>query len=190
MGVDHELRQRAVNTRHSALEHHKPCARRFCRRFKIHRRGNAGDLEMLFRGEIKRGHIAPAANLDVVIFVGTLGHIISGQVGDARQLVGQLGVQFLGLGLHLRDLGLLFADQGAQAFEFGLVTRCLGRAHQFGGFVLFGLRCFRAEDHAAPRLVQRKDVARHRRIAAPCEGRVKRIRVFADGFDVMHGSVL
>ena len=139
MGVDHELCQRAVYPCQGSFQHDEPRAGSFRGGFEIHRRRDAGDLEMLFRGEIKLRHVAPAVHFDIVGFVCAVGRIISGQVGDARQHIGQLRVEILGLCLHGGDFGFLVADQCAQTLKFGLVALGLGSAHELGGFVLVRL---------------------------------------------------
>ena len=131
MGVDHELRQRPVNARNSAPEHHKAAARNLGGRFKIHRRRDSADLVMFHRRKVKAAGAAPAVLFDVVVLVRAVGHIIGGQVGDMAQRVGQLRVERPGRILQRGNLGLFFRHKRAQALEFILIAPGLGRTHLF-----------------------------------------------------------
>ncbi len=187
MGVDHELRQGPMHPRHSAFEHHKPGAGCFGGGLKIHVRGHARDLIMLLGLEIEFRQIAPAVHLDVLRFICAAWHIIGRRIGNAGQHIGQLRIKLLGLALHRRHFGLFVRHKRAQPLKLGLVTLGLGRAHQLAGFVLFGLGGLSRADLGPPCLVQCQHLGGHRIIAPPRKGSVKKIRIFADGADVMHG---
>ena len=47
--------------------------------------------------KIERWFIAPAANLDIVIFVFAVGYVICWQIGDIGQLVSQFRIKFFSL---------------------------------------------------------------------------------------------
>ncbi len=124
--------------------------------------------------------------------VAAVGHLGQGQVGDGEEEVAELGV--LGrrpASCQARRSRLSLGDEGAEAFEFGLVAAGLGGARPLStSALLFGLRGFGREDLRAARLVQRQDLRRQPRQAAAREGGVEGGGVFADGADVVHGGVL
>ena len=126
------------------------------------------------------------AQLDVVGFVCPLGRVLIGQVRDPQQQVGQLGIQRLGLGLHTGDFVLFGSDEGAQAFEFSLVTAGLGAADQLGTGVLLGLSGFGGMNAGAALFVQCKDLGGDRRDPATRQSGVKSGGIFTDGADVVH----
>ncbi len=188
MRVDHELRQRTVHPRHSAFQDDKAAARHFRGQIEIHVGGNARNLEMLFGFEIERARGAPAVYFDIVVFIRPVRHIFIGQVGDFGQQGGQARIFGLCLFGQVCNLGLFLADQCAQAFKFCLVALGLGRAHQFGGCILFGLCGFRLGDAGPAGGINRKDFICHRCIATAGQCGVKGGRGVTDRTDIMHGG--
>ena len=156
--VQHELRQRAVNTGNAALKHHKPAARQFGTSAKIHPVLNRGQFEMFNRVKVEVARAAHAANFDVVVFIHAIRHIVIERVGNTHEQIGQTCVFGLGLFCQAGHFGLFFGNQRAQTFEFGLIPAGLGGAHGFRGLVLFGLRSFSGEDFRAARFVNRQNL--------------------------------
>ena len=188
MGVEHELRQCAVDTRHGPFEHDKPRTRQLGSGCKIHGWRDRRQIKMLFRGKIHLRGCAPPVDFDIVVFVRTLRRVRGGQVRNSGQHRAKFFVKFLGLGLHRGHFGFLVRNQCAQTLEFGLVAAAFGGTDVLGCAVLLGLRRFGGKDACAAGLVHSQQFGRDRRIAPTRQGRVKCFGVAADRANIVHGK--
>ena len=91
MQIEHERRQRPLQPRQHALEHHEPRAGQLRRRLEVHQPERLADLEVLLglvdAGKLRR--LPDAAHLPVARLVGADRHILRRQVGDHRQRIVQ-----------------------------------------------------------------------------------------------------
>ena len=110
MNIQHELRQRAVDTGDGAAEQDEAGAGEFCRRFEIHARSDARDVEMFDGREVEFARGAPAVDLDIAGLVFAVGNVICGQVGQGGEGGLKGGVLRLCLFLQPGDFVFLFSD--------------------------------------------------------------------------------
>ena len=94
---------------------------------------------MLLGGEGEIAGVADAADLYVVVFIGAIGDVVGGEVGEGHQDVIQAGGFGLGLLLERGDFGLFGGDEGAEALELGIKAFGLGGPDLLGGGVALGL---------------------------------------------------
>ncbi len=143
---------------------------------------------MLFGCKGKLGRGAPAVHLNIVVFIRTIGHIISRRVRNACQHIGELGIQLFCLILHRSNFGFFLRDGLAQALKLCFVAFGLSGTNGFGGFILFSLGFFGGLDFGAAFPIQSQDLRRNRRIPTPRQSGVKGGWIFADCANVVHGS--
>ncbi len=170
--------------------HHEAAARQFRGGFEIHAGFDAGNVEMLHRGEVEAARRAPAADFDVVGLVRALGHFVQRQVRDARA-GGRAAVHPR---WRPRRSGARFRPSSRPPARAGARTRPRRRAPwrprpPCEARVLVGLRGFGGLNPrcAAPRRPRAAAIGRHARQAAPREGGIEGGGIFADGADVVHG---
>ena len=130
--------------------------------------------------------VAPLRHFDIAVLVLAFGHILGGEVGEARQKVGQLACERAVLLLHFRHALLDLGDFGLE--RFGLVRVAL--AHRLpdglGGFVAAALRLLERSGHFAAARVEGEDAIRLRFGPAPGEPRIERTGIVSDEGDVVH----
>ena len=85
MRIQHEGAQRPVQPRHTPTQIGETRARDGLRAFKIEAERRT-DVEM-FNHAFGRTRIAPAFDLDVLVFIRALRHVIGGQVGEGCQRI-------------------------------------------------------------------------------------------------------
>ena len=185
LGVEHILRQRAVQPRHLATQRGEARARQGRATLEIQSQRRA-EIGMVLRREIECADIAPAAQLDIAGFILALRHVVGGQVGDRRQH-----------GIERRaDLGL-FGFQRGRAFlerrDLGLqrlgLNHVLGRhrlADRLARLVAAGLPLLQFRLERAALLVQRQYVGGQRGQATARQSGVESGGIFADEADVVH----
>ena len=188
--VQHKLGQRAVQAGNGARQNHEARARQLRGGFEVQTILNGGQLIMLNRLEREFARGAPAVDLDIVVFVVPIWHVIGHDVGQAHQKISKLGVQLFRLLIKAGDLGFLLADQCTQTLELGLVARGFCRPNGLGRLVGFRLCGFGGQNGGAAVFIQRQNLARQFRKAPTGHSLVERFGVVADQADIMHGSVL
>ena len=188
MGVEHELRERAVEAGHRALQHDEAGAGELACRLEVEAGAGRGDVVVLEGsvGEVARA--APAADLDVGGLVGAVRDVVHRQVGNALEQILEGCVGHRGVGLELADLGLPLGDEGAQPIELGLVAAGPGGADGLARVVPLGQRGLGGGDAGAAGAVEGQDLVGERREAAAGQRGVEGLRRLADQADVVHGD--
>ena len=143
---------------------------------------------MLARLIVEARRRAPAAHLQIAGLVLAVGHVIQRDIGNDSQrgvepLV-DLALRRLAAGDEILD-GAHFRLEGLST---GLVARLHGLADFLGGGIAPGLRILQLLDMVAPFSVDLQEVRRHGRQPASGEAPVERVRIFADGLDIVHVS--
>jgi hypothetical protein len=142
---------------------------------------------MLLRREVEGARAAPAVNLDVVVLVRAVGHVVVGQVRDAGEQVAERRVLFLGLVLQ-PAISSFFSATSARRRSNSASSPWPLPADLLRGRVAFGQRGLGGLNAGAARLVEGEDLGRHGREAPAGEGGVEGLRGLADGADVVHGG--
>ena len=154
--IEHELGQRPLKPRQSALEHDKTRARHARRRFEIHQPQGFADLEMLPGLETcgKRGLFADATQLDIVILVGAKRNAVQRRVGDGGEFALQRGDRFALLRLDFAHVDFEFAHFRLERIDLRLIAGF----HRLTDFLRSGIASFlrrlRLGDAGPPRVVE------------------------------------
>src|SRR6476646_10685284 len=106
MHVEHELPERALESREAALQHHEAGARQLRGGLEIHLPERLAEIEMLLRREAVVALGAEAMVLDVAAGALAGRHFRQWQVGDLRERVVELLGELLFFRLERRDFGL------------------------------------------------------------------------------------
>ena len=85
--IEHELRQRPLQPRQLALEHHETRAGHARRRLEIHQAERLAEFKMLFRLEIQRRLFADLADFDIVVLIRARRHVRQRTVGNRGEFL-------------------------------------------------------------------------------------------------------
>ncbi|MNX90350.1 hypothetical protein D3C86_1223960 [compost metagenome] len=187
--VQHELADGAFHPGQLPLQHRKARTGHLGGGFKVQQAQSLAQIGVIL-GRTRRARLAPLQDLDVVVLVLAIRHIVRGQVLQARQQVAQFGA-LGGFGLaRFGDVGLQRLDLGLQPVGLGHVLLAHGGADGLGGGVALGQRLLPLGLGGPQVDVQRQNardqisgVIHPARRPAGDEG----FRVVADGSDVVHG---
>ena len=111
---------------------------------------------MLFRIEIELTRLAPAFNLDIVVFIFTKGNIVCGQIWQSRKNILQLTRNFALLFLQSQHLAFQLSNLGHQSLGCFFVTSPLGLTDRFGRLVATSLAILELGFQRATLLVERQ----------------------------------
>ena len=128
--VEHELRKRPMKAGDGAFQNHETGTGELGRHLEIHRLFNGFQLEVLLGRKVEFTRRAPAAKLDIVGLVHTVGDVVMGRVGKAHEEVGEALILRLRLVFEPGNLGLLLRHQRPESFEFFVISPGLGRPNR------------------------------------------------------------
>jgi len=163
MQVDHELRQRPMQTCDRAAHQGETGAREFRRGLEVEPTVLFAEGDVVLHGEVEALRRAPAAHLDVLILIRSDRHRFVRQVGNAQHQLVQLALdtlQFLLAGFEFRAHAIHVGEQRRDVF-----AALLGLADGLGAGVALGLELFGAGLHGLALGFQRLD-ARHVQLVA------------------------
>ena len=140
--IQHELRERPMQTSDRPLQHDKARTGEFGRGFKIHAIEAGADIDVILDLKIKHGNLAPAFDLDVVVFISTDGDIIARQVGQCRRKVADGLKQFGETGFGRFQFITELADFGHDGA--GVLALTLEHTDLLGQTVALRLQILRA----------------------------------------------
>ena len=186
--IQHELRQRALQTSQPATQGDKARARNLGRFLEVHLTEAFTQINMIARRERHRPRLAPAALFDIVGLVSPLRHIRMRQVRQRCEVLVQNLVEVTRLLTGLLEHSLQAVDFAAQAVELGLVAAGLGLADLFGQRIALGLGILLLAQRFAAggiKLDQGRGLGRQ---STHGEASVECVGIVADELDVMHGS--
>ena len=188
--VEHVLAERPMEASQRPLEHDEARARQLRRRVEVHEAQTLADLEMLARRKtVEHRGLADTTDLDVVVFVPTQRHIRLRLVRNVRQRLGQRG-DGIPLGcLQRRGFALEGGDLGLQPVGRLDVLAAHRLADLLGGRVAALLEILGTGDSGLAGIIEREEIRRQRREAAPGAPCVEGRRVLPYPSDIVHGSV-
>ncbi len=182
--IQHELRQRAVQTRDAATHECEARSAEQCAGVEVQAQRRA-QVHMVLGCEVEGARAAPAAHFDVGVFVGAHRYAVMRQVRQAHQQLVQLGLDalqrgralaqlrgdaghlghrrgaVLALGLELADLLTQAVALGLQFFHARLQRLAFGLERGITRHVEKGLRrlaCLQPLDHMVEVAAQQVDI--------------------------------
>ena len=184
--IEHKGAQRPLKPRQGALEDHEPCARHLGSLFEIHQAKGFAEFEMLLGREIELPWRAVFANFHIGAFIGALGHVFGGQVGDGGQDLVEGRFQSLGGGLRfgLRVFVLCHPGDGLRR----VLALGLQGPDFLGERIAPGLKFLGRGQRGAPLGVKREQFAGAGRDPPALEAIIECFGIFADPTDVKHGA--
>ena len=184
MQVEHELRQRALEPRQLPVEDDEARPRHARRALEVHLSEAFADLEMGARGKGEGARRADALHFYIAGFVGAVGRLGSGGVGQAAHGFGQPGFEGAPERLALAQTVAEGGDLGHGAG--GVLAPGLRGADALRGGVAPGAQLLRGGDGVAALAVEGEQFGRRRAGAAPGHRGVESGRVGAHGRDIEH----
>ena len=100
--VEHELRQRPLESRERAVEHDEARAGELAGTAEIHQPEGFAQCRMILGGKAEARRRAVPADERVVRLVAPVRHLVGGQVGERRQRRVDLGLELVGARLERR----------------------------------------------------------------------------------------
>ena len=184
------MSKRSFEPRQAALEHNKARARKLRGGFEVHLAERLAEFEMLLRRESIIALRPEMMVLDIGALVLAVRHLIERQIGNLRKRLVELRRKLLFLRFERGNLGLEARDLGHERLGGGFLVALLRSADLLRRRVAPRLGRLGLLNRRAPALVERDQLSRFRRQAAPRQSAVEFLLVLADPFDVVHGRSL
>ena len=187
MHVEHELRERALEPRERALEHHEARAGQLGRGLEVHLPQSFTEIEMLLRRESVIALGAETMVLDVIGCLLAVRHVLERQVGDLRKRVLELLRELLLLCLERGDFGFQACDLGNERLRRRLLIAFFRRADLTRSDIAARECRFHFLNGSAPALIDGKELVRMRRQTAAHQSAIEFLLMVANPLDVVHG---
>ena len=178
--------ERAFQPRQTFLQNDKARARQLGRGLEIHLAERFAEIEMLLGRKFQVWLLAEFVVLDIALLVGAVRHFIERRVRNGGENIVELLLRLSGSLLQFRNCALQFRDRCHQSIGARLVLGFFRLADLLRRRVARGLRLFERGDGRAAFFIERKEPFRFRRQPAAFKAPIERLRIVADGFDVVH----
>ena len=141
---------------------------------------------MLLGREFQVGSFAGLVMFDIAFLVRAVRYFVERNIGNGGENIVELLLRLSGRLLQFRNCALQFRDRCHQSIGARLVLGFFRLADLLRRRVARGLRLFERGDGRAAFFIERKEPFRFRRQPAAFKAPIERLRIVADGFDVVH----
>ena len=164
MHVQHELHQRAMQTRNGPVQRHEAAAGQPARELEVDAAEHRAEIDVILRLEIERRRLAPAALLAIVLLALADRHALVNEIWDAERDVVDPRLDRVEPRLGGLELLAELAHLGDQRRD--VLARRLGLADRLGARVALVLQRLGAYLHFLALALERLDARHVERVAA------------------------